>query len=355
VSAADSAIVRIGPVVGASNPGTGAMATPRLISTGNGTATVTVQALAPDGTTILASDVVSETVRQVASRANVEALRALMSATDSIPVKAVARDARGAIIADATVSVASNTGVAFHNPWAGPNAIVNVGAAGVLTPSITGITLPENNPLAPQIPVIINPSNFTVLKADTVKAGATQTAVSITVFDSTAQPAAGAPIVFKTNVGSPPATAVTDINGQAVAVWTPPDSAGYYTLTGIRPASGALTTLADSTGRIVVRRSIRVIADPTLSTVEVTATSLAAGGTTTVTVKVRDVLGNLLKTAVPSDLTVTITRGAVGAFACSLGVCTATYTAPATPGADTISVKIGGIEIHFSPLALTIT
>ncbi len=355
VSAADSAIVRVGPVVGASNPGTGVMATPRLISTGNGTATVTVQALAPDGATILASDVVTETVRQVASRANVEALRALMSATDSIPVKAVARDARGAIIADATVSVGSNTGVAFHDPWAGPNAIVNVGAAGVLTPSITGMTLPDSNPLAPQIAVIINPSSFTVLKADTVKAGATQTTVPITVFDSTAQPAAGAPIVFTTNVGPPPSTAVTDINGQAVAVWTPPDSAGYYTLTGVRPASGALITLADSTGRIVVRRSIRVIADPTQSTVEVTATSIAANGTTTVTVKVRDVFGNLLKTAVPNDLTVTITRGAVGAFACSLGVCTATYTAPATPGADSISIKIGGIEIHFSPLALTIT
>ncbi len=203
----------------------------------------------------------------------------------------------------------------------------------------------------------INPSSFTVIKADTVKAGATQTAIPITVLDSTAQPAAGAPIVFTTSAGAgaPPATAVTDINGQAVVVWTPPDSGGYYTLTGIRPASGALTTLADSTGRIVVRRSIRVIADPTQSTVEVTATSIAAGGTTTVTVKVRDVLGNLLKTAIPNDLTVTITRGAVGAFACSLGVCTATYTAPATPGADTISVKIGGFEIHFSPLAVTIT
>ncbi len=114
VSAVDSTIVRVGPVVGISNPGTGVMATPRLISTGNGTATVAVQALAPDGATILATDAVTETVRQVARRANVEALRALMSATDSIPVKAVARDARGAIILDATVSVGSNTGVAFH-------------------------------------------------------------------------------------------------------------------------------------------------------------------------------------------------------------------------------------------------
>ncbi len=357
VSAVDSTIVRVGPVVGISNGGTGVMATPRLISTGNGTATVAVQALAPDGATILATDAVTETVRQVARRANVEALRALMSATDSIPVKAVARDARGAIIVDATVSVASVSGVAFHDPWAGPNAIVNVGSAGVLTPTITGMTLPDSNPLAPQIAATINPSSFTVIKADTVKAGATQTAIPITVLDSTAQPAAGAPIVFTTSAGAgaPPATAVTDINGQAVVVWTPPDSGGYYTLTGIRPASGALTTLADSTGRIVVRRSIRVIPDPVASTVEVSSATVAAGLTTTVTVKVRDVLGNLLRSAVPADFTTTVTRGTVSAFSCSLGVCTATYTAPATPGADSISVKIGGIEIHFSPLGVTIT
>ena len=355
VSAVDSTIVRVGPVVGISNPATGVMATPRLISTGNGTATVAVQALALDGTTI-ATDVVTETVRQVARRANVEALRALMSATDSIPVKAVARDARGAVIADATVTVASASGVTFHDPWAGPNAIVNVGAAGVLTPTITGMTLPDSNPLAPQIPVTVNPSGITVIKADTVKAGATQTAIPITIFDSTAQPAAGAPIVFTTSAGAgaPPATTVTDINGQAVVVWTPPDSGGYYTLTGIRPASGALTTLADSTGRIVVRRSIRVIPDPITSTVEITSATVAANGSATVTVKVRDVLGNLLRSAVPADFTVTPTRGTVGAFSCSLGVCTATYTAPATTGPDSISVKIALIEIHFSPLAVTI-
>jgi hypothetical protein len=42
-------------------------------------------------------------------------------------------------------------------------------------------------------------------------------------------------------------------------------------------------------------------------------------------------------------------------MACTLGICTATYTAPATAGADAISVKILATEIVFSPLALTIT
>jgi hypothetical protein len=35
-------------------------------------------------------------------------------------------------------------------------------------------------------------------------------------------------------------------------------------------------------------------------------------------------------------------------------VCTATYTAPATAGADAITVKIGGVNVLNSPLALTI-
>ena len=358
VAPADSMIVHVSAIVGISNPATGVMATPRLISAGNGTATVTVQAIAPDGTTILASHTVSETVRQVARVANVEALRALMSATDSIPMKAVARDARGTLIADATVSVATIIGVPFNPPWAGPNANVNVSTTGVLTPAITGIALPDSNPLAPQVPVVINAANITVLKADTVKSGSTQVIVPITVLDSSALPAVGAAVAFGTLFGASPATVVTDINGQAVAVWTPPDSAGTYTLTGVRPAT-PLLTLADSTGRIVVRRSVQVIAgDPNAikSTVEITSASLHVADVATVTVKVRDIFGNIVKTATPAAFTVanTITRGTVGAFACALGVCTATYTA-LTIGADAISVQIGGVDIHFSPLALTIT
>jgi hypothetical protein len=356
-TSADSAVVRVGAVIGTSNPATGAMATPRLISAGNGTARVFVQGVAPDGSTIVATDSVVEIVRQVARYANVEALRALMSATDSIPMKPVARDARGAVIADATVTVATALNVPFTAPWAGPNVVVNASVVGVLTPAVTGLTLPDSNPLAPQVPVVINAASLVVPKADTVKAGHTQIGIPVTVFDSTGLPAVGAPVAFGASFGPVPATVVTDINGQAVAVWTPPDSAAYYTLTGVRPAT-PLATLADSTGRIVVRRSIQVIAsdpDTAKSTVEITATSIAANGSATVTVKVRDAFNNIVKTAAPTDFTVTVTRGTIGAFSCSSGVCTATYTAPATAGADGISVQIGGFDIHFSPLTLTIT
>jgi hypothetical protein len=357
---ADSLVVAVGPVVGFSDPSTGTMATPRLISIGNGSATVTVRGIAADGFSILATDTVTEVVRQVARFANVEALRSIMTAMDSIPVKAVARDARGAVIADATVSVAFPTsGVTFHPPWAGPNPVVTVGALGVLTPTITGIALPDSNPLAPQIPVNINAANIAVLMADSVKAGQTLVAVPISVLDSTGLPAVNATITFGTSFGPAPLAVTTDFTGTAVVIWVPPDSAASYTLTGVRVTNNGLATLADSTGRIVVRRSIKVIAaapDPSKSTVEIAGGAFVQHGTsTTVTVRVRDIFGNAVKIATPGDFVGTAVQGTLGAFSCSLGICTATYTAPAATGPDTISVKIGGIEISFSPLGLTIT
>ena len=265
----------------------------------------------------------TDIVRQVARYANVEALRALMPSVDSIPIRAVARDARGAVIGDATVSVLSNVGVSFHAPWAGPNAIVNAGTVAVVTPTIADIALPENNPLAPQVPVTINASNVTIVKVDTVKAGHTQIAVSLVAFDSTGLPALGAPVVFSTPFGLVPATVVTDFNGQATTTWTPPDTAGYFTLTGVR--TSPLTAVPDSTGRIVIRRSARVIAadpDASKSTVEITATSIPVSGTATVTVKVRDIFNNLVKSALPTDFTVNVTNGSLSAFSCTDGVCT---------------------------------
>ncbi len=353
----DSAVVRVGPVVGSNDPVTGAMATPRLISIGNDTALVIVQALAPDGSTILATDTVTEIVRQVARRVNVEQLSLLLSATDSIPVKAVARDARGAIIADATVTVPSITGVAFHDPWVGPQAILNAPATGSLTPSIIGIALPDSNPLAPQIPVVINAANVSVLAADTVKAGSTQVPISLTVVDSTGQPAVLATIEFSAKVGSMPAPVVTDANGNVNVIWVPPDSAASYTLTGARSRPGGLATPADSVGRILLSRTVQVIAsDPNAirSTVGISATTVAANGTATVTVTVRDVFRNPVKSATPAAFNVAVTRGTIGAFTCTDGVCTATYTAPATSGADGISVQIGGNPVSGSPIALII-
>lgn len=356
-SAADSAVVRVGPVVGTNDPSNGSMAAPQLISVGNGSARVIVRGLAADGS-VVATDTVTEIVRQVARRVNVEPLRALMSAKDSIPVAALARDARGAVIADATTSVASAVNVVYHAPWAGPNANIGASVQAALSPGLTGLALPDSNPLAPQVPVVVNNSLFNILAADTVKAGQTQFTIAFALLDSTVQPLASATVFFATSFGPAPAAIVTDPNGQAQVTWIPPDSAASYTLTGVRPPGPGGPTSPDSAGRIVLRRSVEVIAsDPSAakSKAGISAVSIATNGTTTVTVTVKDSFGNVVKTAQPTDFTATATRGGVGAFACVQGICTATYTAPATTGADAISFKIGGVDIFLSPIVVTIT
>ena len=126
VSPADSAVVRVGPVVGAGDPATGVMATPRLISTDNGTATVIVQALAPDGTTILATDTVTDIVRQVRDLPTSRQLRTLMSSTARFPSKRsheTPAEPPSPMPRSPSLSI---IGVTFHDPLAGPKAIVNV-------------------------------------------------------------------------------------------------------------------------------------------------------------------------------------------------------------------------------------
>lgn len=356
LTAADSAIVKVSAVVGAGDPSTGLVASPRLVSIGNGTARVLVVGAAPGGATI-ATDTVTETVRQIARRIAVEPLRALLSVIDSIPFKPVARDAHGAIIADATVTVQSATGILLHDVWAGPDPASTPSQLATLTPTLTGVAVPDSNPLAPQIPVVVDPAVFSMIAADTVVAGATTRQLTVTVLDSLAQPVNGATVSFATKFGVIPGDALTNSSGVASVAWTPPDSAGSYTLTGIRKTAASLATLADSTSRIIVRRSVVVkagVPSATQTTLEISAATITASGTATVTVKVKDAFKNLVKTAAATDFTASATRGTVGAFTCTDGVCTATYTAPATTGADAISVKISGVEVVNSPLALTI-
>ena len=356
LTTADSAIVKVSASVGTADPSTGRVASPRLVSAGNGTARVQVVGLAPDGTAI-ATDTIGETVRQVARRIAVEPLRALLSVIDSIPFKPVARDAHGAIIADATVTIQTVTGIVLHDVWAGPDPVSTPSQQATLTPTLTGVAVPDSNPLAPQIPVVVDPAVFSLIAADTVVAGLTSRDVAVKVLDSLTQPVNGATVSFATKFGVIPGDALTNSSGVATVTWTPPDSAGSYTLTGVRNTGTNPATLADSTSRIIVRRSVVVkAAAPSASqtTVEIAPAIIAINGAATVTVTVRDAFKNLVKTATAGDFTVAVTRGTVGAFTCTDGVCTATYTAPATTGADAISVKVAGVEVVNSPFALTI-
>ena len=284
-----------------------------------------------------------------------------MTVLDSIPIKPLARDARGAEIADATVTVAAS-GIVLNGIWAGPNPLAAAGTQGTITPTLSGIALPVNNPLAPQVPVVVDPGSFTLVALDTVKAGTTLKVVSTTVFDSNAVAAIGSWVRFRASAGVTPDSVQVDANGLATVSWFPPNTIGRYTLTGLRGKPTPLTTLADSAGRIVIRRTVEVIAsdpDPTTSTFSVSATSIAINTTATVTIVVRDRFGNLVKAATPAAfaLGATAGRGTFSAVACgsNTGICTATYTAPATAGVDQITAKILTFDVVGSPINLTIT
>jgi hypothetical protein len=357
VTAVDSLVVKVAPPVAFSNPAIGLVAAPRLVSIGNGSARVGVFALAPDGISIVGVDSITEVVRQVARRVQVEPLRARVTTIDSIPVKLLARDARGVEIADATVTAVA-VGTTLNSVWAGPNPVAAASTQATITPTLSGIALPEANPLAPQVPVIVDQSILALTALDTVKAGATQRVVSTTVLDSNALAATGSWVRFRSSGGVSPDSVPVDINGIATVAWVPPDIAGPYTLTGLRGKSTAMLTLADSAGRIVIRRSVVVIAgdpDPTRSTASMSLTTMAVNGTATLTIVVKDQFGNTVKTATPAAFTMAVNRGSLAPAVCTLGVCTSTYTAPGTAGADAISVKILALDILFSPIALTIT
>lgn len=354
---ADSAVVHVVPASGPNNPTTGLLAAPKLVSAANGSARVKVLGLGADGS-VVATDSITDTVRQVARRVAVEPLRAVITANDSIPIRTIARDAHGATIADASIA-ATPVGIALNDVWAGPTPISGASVDASIIPTLTGIALPSNNPGAPQIPVIVDPSLITILQLDTVKAGATPRAISVTVLDSVGLPAIGRWIRFGSSFAPVPDSTQIDVTGVAATTWQPRDTAGSYTLTGVRGALFPLAALGDSLGRIVVRHSIVVVADVASalkSTLQMSATTIAPSGTAVVTVMVKDRFGNLVKNALPTDITVTLGAGGgtLGVVTCSQGVCTATYTAPAAPAADTISVKILGVEILFSPIAITI-
>jgi len=118
-----------------------------------------------------------------------------------------------------------------------------------------------------------------------------------------------------------------------------------------------MLSVADSAGRVVIRHSVFVQpSDPSAatSTVGISGTTVAVSGALTITVTVKDAFNNVIKTAPAGTFTATVASGTLGAFACNFGVCTATYTAPAAAGTDTITISIGGQQILFSPITITV-
>lgn len=355
---ADSVIVKVTPPFGASNPTTGLLAAPQLVTAGNGLARVTVQGIGADGS-VVATDEITVTVRQVARHVAVEPLRAVITVNDSIPIRPVARDVRGAPIADATV-LTSPFGVILDDIWAVAPPFIGPVNSATITPTLVGLALPSNNPGAPQIPVAVDPSQMTILQLDTATAGATARSVSVTLLDSLGLPAIGRWVRFGVvPLGLVPDSAQADVAGNVSTTWQPRDTSGTYTLTGVRGLPLPFTSATDSAGRVVVRHTILIVPDipsAAKSTLEITATTIAASGTATVTVTVRDRFGNIVRNAKLTDVTVTPSTGGgtLTPVSCVLGACTWTYTAPATTGPYTISAQILGVDILFSPLSITI-
>lgn len=360
-TAADSAIVKIGPNAGTNNPINGSMSAPRVITAGNGTARVDVQGIAPNGFTILATDSITVIVRQVARRVAAEPLRAVETRLDSVPIRLVARDARGAPIADATVDV-TVSGLTLNGLYAVP--ILNAASPGTLTPNLTGVALPQNNPAAPQIPVIVDPGIIAFMAADTVVAGGANTRTTSTlVLDSLGQAAVNRWVrYYISGVGAVDSTQVA-ADGTAAVIWTPPNIAGSYTLTAVKSTAFPLSTVGDSAGRIVMRHTVVVkndVAVPQTSTLAVSSNNMAQGAQATIFFSAKDQFGNPVKNITPADFVLAASGagggGTIGAVTCSpaTGVCTATYTAPGTAGVATITAKIGGVDVLFSPTNITI-
>jgi hypothetical protein len=357
-TAFDSVIVKVTPAVGVSNPANGAMAAPRLVSTANGVARVAVLGIGADGLSIVAVDSITETVRQVARRVAVEPLRANITGGDSIPIKPVARDARGAIIPDATVSV-SAVGVALNGIWA-VTPVVGAQTVGTITPTLSGVALPAANPGAPQIQPTTDESQISVFAQQApLTAGATLVPISTTLLDSLAQPAFNRWVRFGSPFTLPPDSVQADGAGTINVAWIPRDSAGTYTLTGIRAPATVPNTIGDSAGRVVIRRRVSVVADiPNAgrSSMTMSAVSIPVNGTAVVTVRVNDRFGNPVLTATGTsfDITAAAGGGTFGPKVCVQGVCTVTYTAPAAAIIDAVSVKIFGVDVPLSPMTVTV-
>lgn len=207
-------------------------------------------------------------------------------------------------------------------------------------------------------------ARLVITGAATQVAGAAQT-LTITAYDSAGNIAIGytgtksltfsgadsaaagnTPTVDGEAFGS--ATSVSFVDGVASAPSLVLYAAGTDTI-----ATTDGTISAAGADRLVVTVSASA-ADAGQSTMVVSNDSSVVNGTLTVTVTVRDAYGNVVVNATPATLTGGATSGAVAGFTCVSGVCTATYTAPTTVGADSIDVTVGGASVGGSPAPVAV-
>lgn len=182
-------------------------------------------------------------------------------------------------------------------------------------------------------------------------AGATVMARLNTV-DAAGQPIGG--VMLSYSVFSPSGTSYKDglvqtgDDGGADIGFTLSTAVGRHRLIVTSGKGGLFTRNIDVTAAVVSPSASQ-------STLALSANSVAANGSLTAIVSVKDASGATLASATASSFTATATGGTLGYWTCSNGVCTATYTAPPSAGNATISATIGGTNISGSPATVTIT
>jgi hypothetical protein len=358
VTAADSARVTITSALGTTNATTGAMAAPKLVSAGNGIARVAVVGINPDGTKA-DSDTITYSIRQIAARAAVEPLAIQMTDLDTVPVKAVARDVRGYAIGDATVTATPSAGLDLT----GGRLTVTTPAttfSGTLTVSVTGSSLASANPGAPATTLVLDATAVSVTPANTYSADALNRTQNISLLLKTSggNPLANQWVRFVARGGIVSADSVlSDATGAVTMTWTPSTTAGRQVLTGFARPAGVIGAIADSSGLIVLRRSVVITAGApvtAMSTASIRTANMRAADTASVIVRVKDAVGNLVTSTVPTDVGLIVTGGFLGATTCDGGVCTALYTATTVPGGS-VNAQLGGVDVSGSPIAIAIT
>ena len=358
-AAADSAIVNVTPLFGLNQPASGSMAVSRFVAKANGTATVIVQAFNAANALI---DTTSLTlvVRQLAVRSTVFPLVSTVTHGDSIPLRARVIDARGNLIADATVALMPVSGT-LSGFWAIGQAPTSVATQRVWA-DVAGAALAANNTGAPAVMMARDTAAVQSLPSMSVVAGSDSAAkvVSATALTYGAATLANAWVRFIPSAGVTTAdSALTNGSGIAQVTWTLPTTAGSYRFTALqRQGLVPPLTATDSAGLILARRTVLVVADEpsaVMSAVSVVAGPYARATGYTITVNLKDAFGNPFGQATPTSFTATASVGSLGPFSCTGATCTATYTTPnaAAPGA-TISIQIGGVDLGGSPMAIIV-
>jgi hypothetical protein len=171
------------------------------------------------------------------------------------------------------------------------------------------------------------------------------TNVTATFLDLSGKPIAGLPVTFNTSLGSlnpSSGTAITDATG----------SAAVQLIAGGNAGTGLLTASATVGGVSVSKVASFAVAFPTITLsapVLGVNTPLAPGGSTSVTVQLKDSQGNPFTTPVDvsfsSNFASTGKASLITPVRSAGGTASSTYTANGGVGTDTITVSVGGTSV----------